>query len=130
MAEKPLPEPPAIDRAADGGDGPRPPAALSRAMKGAPWWHETKAQIAAGVAIALVVGFITPAGHWLLGAADSARDVLREMRSYDAGKVDDLKERIRGRPYWQGNPAMIDRLGAITVFSPALITRIPQAGRA
>lgn len=52
---------------------------------------------------------ITPMGNWLLGAADATRDVARRFIDYDAGKVDDLKERIGQRPYWQGQPAMLDR---------------------
>jgi len=70
------------------------------------WWQEHKGSIAAALAVAVVAGWVSPVGHWIGGAADHLRD---QLRSFDGQRLDSLKERIETRPFWKGEPQLLDK---------------------
>lgn len=85
-----------------------PAAAAPRATT---FWVEHRGQLIVGIVLLLASSLLTPFGGFVLGVADSVRDVGRRVLDYDAGRVDDLRERVEDRPYWQEDPKFLDRSG-------------------
>lgn len=59
--------------------------------------------------ITVVLGWLTPVGPWLSGAADAVRDFGREVIDFDAGIADRVKETEQSRPLWARKPDMLDK---------------------
>lgn len=70
------------------------------------WWSklgsEARVAVISAIAVALVGGAFSPVGHWIAGAFDEVRDFTR---SYDGRRLDDMKETIENRPFWQEGPS-------------------------
>jgi hypothetical protein len=70
-------------------------------------------ELLVGLVLIVAAAALTPLGGFLLEAGDGARDFVRRAYDYDAGQVDDLRERVQDRPYWQESPEFLERSMAL-----------------
>ena len=73
------------------------------------WWSklgsEARVAVISAAAAVFIGGIFSPIGHWVGGAIDEVHDFTR---GYDGKRLDDMKETIEGRPFWQDGPSFSD----------------------
>lgn len=73
------------------------------------WWSklgsEARVAVIGAAAAVLIGGIFSPVGHWVEGAIDEVHDFAR---GFDGKRLDDMKETVEDRPFWQDGPSFSD----------------------
>jgi len=84
---------------------PTPIPTESKSSVSAKYRSEIRIAVISALAAVLVGAIFTPARDWTGGAVDSVHDFFR---GYDGKRLDDMKETIEDRPFWQDDPSFKD----------------------
>lgn len=80
----------------------------SRSSK-ASFWETYRTPIVSVILGGLFLQIFPVVRDFSFGVLDAGRDVAVSLVNFDAGNVDDLKERVEDRPYWSnGEPEWLD----------------------